>query len=154
MPMWREKSSPYSHHLLHFHITLFDYWGLHLHRRLHLLGDAPTALLFARCQWGEGRAEELLPWRSPSNAAGSAAAGTRRPPSQSCCCPVIRSPTGGSRALQDLCLNILIAAITSGPDHRPCWVAQVTLHWMLRLRYCRNMLASWGRFSSLGCILV
>lgn len=27
-------------------------------------------------------------------------------------------------------------------------------HWMLWLRYCRNMLASCAKFSSLGCILV
>lgn len=39
---------------------------------------------------------------------------------------------------------LLLAAPCHGPH----------LHWMLRLRYCRNMLASWGRFSSLGCILV
>lgn len=65
-------------------------------------------------------------------------------------------PRPAGRRLYGVCalMHILPAASTSGPDDRHCWVAQATLHWMLRLRYCRNMLASWGRFSSLGCILV
>lgn len=123
-----------------------------------MLEDAPGALPFARCQWGEGSAEELLPWRSPQQCSwlgccrdtvlifpelllllpSDPSISDRWDPGSAGPCPKAHS----SRC----------EYLGAGPPH--CWVAQVTLHWMLRLRYCTNMLASWGRFSSLGCILV
>lgn len=151
MPTRREKF-PCSHHLLHFRVSLFDCWRLRLHRRLHLLGDAAVALLFARCQRGELRGEELLPWNPPSKAAGVAAAGTSIFP-ELLLLPGDPGPDRwdpGSAGSVAHCS----ATNTSGVNHRHCRAAQGTPHWMLRLRYCRNMLASWGRFSSLGCILV
>lgn len=40
------RSFPYGHYLLGFHVqALFDYQGLCLHRRSHLLRDATGALL-------------------------------------------------------------------------------------------------------------
>lgn len=70
-----------------------------------MLGDAPVALLFERCQQRECGDGNCFPADPPSNAAGSAAAGTQHPSSQSCCCQVILSPAAGTQALQGLCLK-------------------------------------------------
>lgn len=84
-----------SHYLI---IVIFvstgDFTCLRMHQQLPFWQDASGENAGVR---------KCFPRDAPSNAAASAAAGTRRQTSQSCCCQVLRSPRGGTQALQALC---------------------------------------------------
>lgn len=61
---------------------------------------------------------------------------------------------GGPKLLGPGGTFLLLQALRDRPRATAARGTSDIAHWMLRLRYCRNMLASWGKFSSLGCILV
>lgn len=150
---------PYGHHLLGFRVeTLFEYWGLCLHRRPHSLGDATVALLSERCKRGkrsgegtaslrtllatelalllQGHAASILPELLPPH-----------DPTRDRWDPSSAESVAGRHVLK-------LQALRDRSTARAACGTGERVHWMLRLRYCRNMLASWGKFSSLGCILV
>lgn len=98
------------------------------------------------------RWEKSIPTDNLSVTECLAAAGMWHSSSQSCCCHTILHATGGTQSPWGLWLKAYSCCCkNSGTAVRG---ARDKVHWMLRLRYCRNMLASWGKFSSLGCILV